>query len=232
MAKEKNKIPECITNRFMFFLSYWLAIKRLPPEEFKNVMTAICEKAFFDNDDIELSEYEEGLFVLIKPSLLKSIERTKICSEKGKKGGRPKKIKPSESQVKADKSQIKADETNLKAEKEEEEKEEGMRSVEKKEDHSKQLTPTKDEQFIPPSLEEVSAFCKERNNHINPESFIDYYSSNGWRVGSGTMKDWKAAIRLWEHREKNNDNMNQNHMLTNHYTSEDFAKLEEQLLEN
>lgn len=232
MAKEKDKIPECITNRFMFFLSYWLAIKRLPPEEFKNVMTAICEKAFFDNDDIELSGYEEGLFVLIKPSLLKSIERTKICSEKGKKGGRPKKEKPTESQLKADNSRPKASETNLITEKEEELEGEGIRSMDYKEDYSKQHSPTKTKRFTPPSLEEVSAYCKERNNHINPESFIDYYSSNGWRVGNSTMKDWKAAVRTWEHRDKNKDNMNQNCMMTNHYTSEYYEELEKKLLEN
>ena len=29
------------------------------------------------------------------------------------------------------------------------------------------------------------------------ESFVDYYSSNGWRVGKNPMKDWKAATRNW-----------------------------------
>lgn len=52
--------------------------------------------------------------------------------------------------------------------------------------------------FIKPTLEEIRAYCKERSNTVNPERFMDYYESNGWRVGKNPMKDWKAAIRTWE----------------------------------
>ena len=31
---------------------------------------------------------------------------------------------------------------------------------------------------------------------------MDYYQSNGWRVGKQKMKDWKAAVRNWARREK------------------------------
>lgn len=52
--------------------------------------------------------------------------------------------------------------------------------------------------FTPPTLEEVEDYCLERNNNVDPERFIDYYTSNGWMVGKNKMKDWKAAIRTWE----------------------------------
>ena len=52
--------------------------------------------------------------------------------------------------------------------------------------------------FTPPTVEEVRAYCIERNNSINPEHFVDYYESKGWMVGRTKMKDWKAAIRNWE----------------------------------
>ena len=52
--------------------------------------------------------------------------------------------------------------------------------------------------FIKPTLEEVKEYCVERKNNINPESFISYYESNGWKVGKNPMKDWKACIRSWE----------------------------------
>ena len=52
--------------------------------------------------------------------------------------------------------------------------------------------------FTPPSLDEVKAYCIERGNTIDPESFIDFYESKGWMVGKNKMKDWKAAIRTWE----------------------------------
>lgn len=52
--------------------------------------------------------------------------------------------------------------------------------------------------FTPPTLPEVQAYCSERNNGIDAQRFIDYYTANGWRVGKNPMKDWKAAVRTWE----------------------------------
>lgn len=52
--------------------------------------------------------------------------------------------------------------------------------------------------IIKPSLKEISDYCKERNNDVNPERFLNYYEANGWKVGRNSMKDWKAAIRTWE----------------------------------
>lgn len=56
--------------------------------------------------------------------------------------------------------------------------------------------------FIPPSLEEVKSYCLERNNDIDAERFINFYESKGWFVGKNKMKDWKAAIRTWENKNK------------------------------
>jgi len=57
---------------------------------------------------------------------------------------------------------------------------------------------SKAKRFTPPTLEEVTAYCIERNNSVDPQHFIDYYTSNGWLVGKNKMKDWKAAVRTWE----------------------------------
>ncbi len=59
--------------------------------------------------------------------------------------------------------------------------------------------------FSPPSVEEVRAYCREKEYQIDPEKFVDYYTANGWRVGRNPMKDWKAAVRNWA---KNNDKTN------------------------
>lgn len=56
--------------------------------------------------------------------------------------------------------------------------------------------------FVPPTLEEVSAFIAENNYRVNAEKFIDYYNANGWMVGKTKMKDWKAAVRNWHRRER------------------------------
>jgi hypothetical protein len=54
-----------------------------------------------------------------------------------------------------------------------------------------------------PSLEDVKTYCKERKNSVDPEHWFDHYQSNGWKVGRTPMKDWRAAVRTWEHTSKN-----------------------------
>ena len=56
----------------------------------------------------------------------------------------------------------------------------------------------KRKRFVPPTLEEVKAYCAERKNNVDAERFVNYYESNGWMVGKSKMKDWKAAVRTWE----------------------------------
>ena len=53
-----------------------------------------------------------------------------------------------------------------------------------------------------PTIEEVKAYCEERNNGIDAEKWFDFYSSKGWKVGKSPMVDWKAAVRTWERRER------------------------------
>ena len=56
----------------------------------------------------------------------------------------------------------------------------------------------KSTKFIPPTLEEVVAYCKERNRGVDPNKWYDFYLSKGWMVGKNKMKDFKACIRTWE----------------------------------
>jgi hypothetical protein len=69
---------------------------------------------------------------------------------------------------------------------------------------SNTLTNTKKEsgkavnRFTPPTLEQVQEYCRERQNNIDPQRFIDYYAARGWLIGKNKMKDWKAAVRTWE----------------------------------
>ena len=56
---------------------------------------------------------------------------------------------------------------------------------------------------VPPTFDEVKAYCDERHNSIDPQSFIDYYEAQGWVLKNGRkMVDWKAAVRNWENRRK------------------------------
>lgn len=61
--------------------------------------------------------------------------------------------------------------------------------------------------FTPPSLKDVIQYCRERNNTVEANKFIDHYESNGWMRGKNKIKDWKACVRTWE---KTNDSFNPN----------------------
>ena len=54
--------------------------------------------------------------------------------------------------------------------------------------------------FKKPTIEEVEEYCRERNNNVDAETFINFYESKGWFVGKNKMKDWKACVRTWEGR--------------------------------
>lgn len=76
----------------------------------------------------------------------------------------------------------------------------------RKEKESKENKNIKDtdvsKKFMPPSVDEVKAYCNERNNGINAEQFVNFYESKGWMVGKNKMKNWKAAVGTWEQKRK------------------------------
>lgn len=53
--------------------------------------------------------------------------------------------------------------------------------------------------FQKPTIEEIQAYCYERNNGISGQEFYDFYEARGWKLTKGVaMTDWKAAVRTWE----------------------------------
>ena len=58
--------------------------------------------------------------------------------------------------------------------------------------------------FVKPTVEEITDFCKEKKININVKKFFLHYESNGWHVGKSPMKSWKAAVQKWA--ENNYDN--------------------------
>ena len=87
----------------------------------------------------------------------------------------------------------------------------------------------KTKRFVTPTLEEVQAYCSERKNSVDPQHFIDYYSSNGWKVGKNPMKDWKAAVRTWE---KNGYNKPQNEEKKTSYDLDEWEEYADNFINN
>lgn len=176
-------------------------------------------KVYFDFDERteELNDIEKGRLLLAMlryaaegqkpdlrgnerfcfPGFKKDIDRD-IASyaskvENGNKGGRPAKNKPNETENNLTKPNETENNLNLKNKNEEEEQEEDRRTKSKVKALSR---------FTPPTQEEVSAYCRERGNAVDPQRFVDFYAAKGWKVGNQPMKDWKAAVRTWEQREQ------------------------------
>lgn len=65
-------------------------------------------------------------------------------------------------------------------------------------------TITKDNRgrFTPPSLVEVSNYCKDHNYDLDCEAFLAFYESKGWMIGKNKMKSWQAAVVTWVKRDK------------------------------
>lgn len=81
---------------------------------------------------------------------------------------------------------------------------------------------TQSKKFIPPTLEQVKEYCKERRNKVDAQRWLNHYTSNGWMVGKNRMKDWKAAIRTWENNGINNTTDNRKY-----HTPGEFQNLKE-----
>ena len=62
--------------------------------------------------------------------------------------------------------------------------------------------------FQKPTVEEVDAYCRQRQNHVDATRFCNFYESKGWMVGKSKMVDWKAAVRTWEKGNNGNGNVN------------------------
>jgi len=51
--------------------------------------------------------------------------------------------------------------------------------------------------FRKPTIEELEAYVAEKRLRMDCQDFMDYYGSNGWRVGRNPMKDWRLAACRW-----------------------------------
>lgn len=56
--------------------------------------------------------------------------------------------------------------------------------------------------FIPPTVEEVKAYCEKLGYGMDAEHFVAYYTANGWKVGKNPMKSWQSAVVNWEKNDK------------------------------
>ena len=171
--------------QFTFYESFYSAVKRIRKDADRaKAYDAICAYALTgEMPDLDaLPDAVAIAFDLIRPTLDSSARK----SESGKAGGKQT----------ASKQEANGKQTAREKEGEKEKEKEVEVEVEKENESSK--APAR---FRPPSMEEVSEYCKSRGNTVDPEAFIAFYASKGWKVGNQPMKDWKQAVITWEKRD-------------------------------
>lgn len=75
-----------------------------------------------------------------------------------------------------------------------------------KEENKEKKYNKKSSRFVKPTVELVEAYCKEKKYDLDAQYFIDYYDARGWMLGKNHIKDWKACIRTWMRKSKENNN--------------------------
>jgi hypothetical protein len=66
-------------------------------------------------------------------------------------------------------------------------------------EENKSVQKTSKKKFIPPTLQDVEEYCKQRKNNVEPKKFFDYFNVAGWVDSNGKqVKNWKQKIITWE----------------------------------
>ena len=190
---------------FVFYKSFFEAIRKLKAADKVKVYDAICELALEEKDS-ELTGMADIVFTLIRPQIKANNQKFKNGlkgAESGKKGGRPKKEENPTGVIANDEE--KTPQGLLKKTPNVNVLNVNVNENENVNVNDKKKAPTglkKKQAFSPPSLTEVKSYCSERGNNIDPQGFIDFYEAKGWMIGKNKMKDWKAAVRTWERKER------------------------------
>ena len=166
----------------MRYLKVWTDFENvlapLKDDEIGRLFVGMLHYAATGEEPQNFSGNEVFLWAVAKRDIDITAERAETLRQNGLKGGRPA----------TKENQTEANETN-----------ENQTKGEKKRKEKKRNEIEKKDIFTPPTLAEITAYCKERNNGIDAEYFLDYQTARNWVLSNGKKcKDWKATIRTWE----------------------------------
>lgn len=191
-----------MADSMIFYDSFFKAAQRLNDEDRLAVYDAIlCYGITGEFPDVD--GIAGAIFDMAKPQIDANSRRR----EDGQKGGRPRKEEKPMVFEKPEKEKpmvFENDETEkpMVSENDENEKPNVNVNVNANVNDNAKKRESAPRSFSPPSVEEVRSYCQERKNGVNPEQFVDFYESKGWKIGKERMRDWKAAVRTWERRDE------------------------------
>ena len=72
-----------------------------------------------------------------------------------------------------------------------------VRSKEEKNEKNGSRADTTTTIRVPPSFDDVSAYCLENGLNTNIEAFIRFNASRGWMRGNRKVRDWRPLLAQW-----------------------------------
>ncbi|MBR5792391.1 MAG: hypothetical protein IKY34_04725 [Ruminiclostridium sp.] len=179
---------------FTFLPSYYDALRPLPDEERLALFDAILDYVF-QGKEPDLPPLLNCCFSLLRPNVDASVKRYQVNVENGKRGGRPTKQKPNKN---PSQTQEEPNENPRETERKPGKNQEKETEKETEKEFLGANESPKKNRFVPPSLDEVRAYCRERGNSVDPQRFLAHYEASGWMRGKTKISDWRAAVRTWE----------------------------------
>lgn len=195
-------------SKFTWFPKLTATAAKVPEEQRGALLWALCQ---YGTHGIEPAL--EWPLDAVFEGLREDIDNSKAASFNGKRGGRGNKkdgsLKPeppfegSETTLSDDENppleDFNDEETTLS-----DSENGGSASSEPIPSHSKpsHTKPKKERRFAPPSVDDVRDYCKEKNYTFDPEQFVAFYESKGWKVGRNPMKSWQASCTTWQKRQQ------------------------------
>lgn len=180
----------------MKYLKVWTdfvdVLAPLSDEETGRLFRDMLHYAATGEEPPEFKGNERFLWQVAKRDIDTAAERAETLRQNGARGGRPK----------SKENQNEPNETNENKQEAKESRKEKKRNEKKGNEIEKKDIEEPQRRFNPPTLEEITAYCRERNNGIDPQYFLDYQTARNWVLSNGKKcKDWRATVRTWE---KNN----------------------------
>lgn len=181
---------------FVLYNTYAPQFEMLSLEDRGSLVSALFNYSMCGTIPDDLQPVVKMAFGFIKQDMDRDAEKYRekceINRENGKKGGRPKKQTVTPETERFSEKPKKAN-ININSN-----ENENINPNNTPPTPSEGDARTREKRFKPPTVDEVRVYCAERKNGVDPQRFVDYYTSNGWKVGKSPMKDWKAAVRNWE----------------------------------
>lgn len=187
---------------FTFYLSFEKAISRLDDNNQLIVYRAISRYSLF-GEIPQVDGFAAIAWELIKPILDKSRIRS-INGTKAKGKSKPNLV-GNQNAVSKNEAKTKQKQSKNKAKTKQDrdrDRDKDRINIETKVSNGAD----KSTRFVPPTLTEVQDYIQKNSYSVDASTFIDFYTSKGWMVGSNKMKDWKAAVRTWQRKQKSSGN--------------------------